>query len=313
MSRTFTSQQAKRERVPLLVGLIGASGSGKTYSALRLATGMQRVTGGTIFYIDTEARRALHYADDFDFNHVPFDPPFSPLDYLEAIEYCVAQKASIVIVDSLSHEHEGPGGVLEMHDQFLDEKAGTDWDKRQKLNFAAWIKPKGQRQRLINTMLQLGVNLICCFRAKEKMKLQTGAQPKELGWMPIAGAEFLYEMTATCLLYPRSDGTPTWNPTLPGERQMAKLPKQFIDAFKEEQLSEDIGEKLAQWAAGDEKPPSEDEMVAAVHEATAAKSVDELQTIGATHGSRAWTPAHRLEIKRAINARKKTIEKESQP
>ena len=114
--RTFTDQPAKRERVPLLVGLFGPSGSGKTYSALRLATGMQRITGGDIYGIDTESRRMLHYADDFTFKHLQFDAPFSPLDYLAAIDHCTKKGASIVIVDSLSHEHEGPGGVLEWHD-----------------------------------------------------------------------------------------------------------------------------------------------------------------------------------------------------
>ena len=34
--RTFEAKPAVRESVPLLVGLMGASGSGKTYSALRL-------------------------------------------------------------------------------------------------------------------------------------------------------------------------------------------------------------------------------------------------------------------------------------
>ena len=38
----------------------------------------QRVCGGDIFVIDTEARRALHYADAFKFRHVPFGAPFDP-------------------------------------------------------------------------------------------------------------------------------------------------------------------------------------------------------------------------------------------
>jgi pantothenate kinase-related protein Tda10 len=37
-ARSFQANDAKRERVPLLLGLIGPSGGGKTYSALRLAT-----------------------------------------------------------------------------------------------------------------------------------------------------------------------------------------------------------------------------------------------------------------------------------
>jgi ABC-type dipeptide/oligopeptide/nickel transport system ATPase subunit len=89
--RKFDDVPAVRESVPLLIGLMGPSGSGKTYSALRLATGIQEVTGGDIYFIDSEARRALHYADSFKFKHVQLDPPFGSLDYLAAIEHCVKQ------------------------------------------------------------------------------------------------------------------------------------------------------------------------------------------------------------------------------
>ena len=46
--RTFEDRPATRDKVPLLVGLMGPSGSGKTFSALRLATGIQTVSGGDI-------------------------------------------------------------------------------------------------------------------------------------------------------------------------------------------------------------------------------------------------------------------------
>ena len=59
-ARIFTDAPATREHVPLLIGLMGPSGVGKTYSALRLATGIQTVTGGDIFVIDTETNRAKH-------------------------------------------------------------------------------------------------------------------------------------------------------------------------------------------------------------------------------------------------------------
>lgn len=98
--RTFEDKPAARERVPLLIGLMGPSGGGKTYSALRLATGIQRVSGGEIFVVDTEARRALHYADRFRFRHLAFAPPFGSLDYLAAIEHCAKKGAGVVIVDS---------------------------------------------------------------------------------------------------------------------------------------------------------------------------------------------------------------------
>ena len=64
MSVEFT--YAKRENVTVLLSLAGQSGSGKTFSALRLAKGM--APAGKIAFIDTEARRALHYAGQFSLN-----------------------------------------------------------------------------------------------------------------------------------------------------------------------------------------------------------------------------------------------------
>lgn len=256
MARTFDDKPATREQVPLLVGLGGASNSGKTYSALRMATGMREETGGDIFVIDTESRRALHYADKFDFRHVDFREPFSPDDYLAAIKHCKDRGASIIVVDSASHEHEGPGGVLEWHERELDRMAGNDFKKRDRMTFAAWAKPKAARRRLINTVVQLGVNAIFCFRAKEKLKIRRGQEPEYLGWMPISGDEWVFEMTLHCLLYPGSGGVPTWSPEHPGERVMTKLPKQFEDYLlgRRGPIDEEVGRHLAEWAKGGTAP-----------------------------------------------------------
>lgn len=250
-ARTFNDSPAVRTAVPILVGLVGPSGSGKTYSALRIATGIQRITGGDIFFIDTEARRALHYAEQFKFRHVQFDAPFGSLDYMAAIEHCVAKGAKVIVIDSLSHEHEGPGGVLEAHDVETD-RLSKQWNtSRDKVQMTAWAKPKAERRRLISTILQLGINVVLCFRAKEKLKVIPGKAPMPLGWMPIAGEEFVYEMTVNMLLLPGSGGVPTWQPEEPGERAMIKLPEQFKAIFAERRpLDEKTGEALAKWAAG---------------------------------------------------------------
>lgn len=250
-ARTFVDAPAVRERTPVIIGLVGPSGSGKTYSALRLAAGIQRVAPGEIFYIDTESRRALHYAERFAFRHVPFGKPFDPLSYLAAVEHCVSRGAATVVIDSMSHEHEGPGGVLEWHEAEVQRMSGGDASKAERVKIGAWAVPKAARRRLINGLLQLGCNLILCFRAKEKLKVVTGKPPIPRGWQPIAGEEFIYECTLNCLLYPGSNGVPTWRPDEQGEQEMIKLPEQFKSIFSgSPQLSEDVGESLARWAAG---------------------------------------------------------------
>ena len=281
--RTFQDEPAVRAAVPLLVGLAGPSGCGKTYSALRLATGMQRIQKGEIFVVDTEANRAKHYApaegepvkpgETFAFRHVEFKAPFGPLNYLTAIEHCVSRGAKIIIVDSMSHEHEGPGGVLEMHAAAVERMAGGDLKKAERVKMLAWVKPKQERRRLLNSLVQTGASMIFCFRAKEKLKMVPGKDPIPLGWMPIAGDEFVYEMTTSILLPAGARGVPEWQPEQVGERQMVKLPAQFTWlAENRNELDESVGERMAQWAAG--TASNDEELVQAI---ATAKNRSELE------------------------------------
>lgn len=249
--RTFTDSPAVRAAVPLWVGLMGPSGGGKTYSALRLAAGIQKIQGGDVYYIDTESGRALHYADKFKFRHVPFKAPFGSLDYLAALEYVASKNPGVVVVDSMSHEHEGPGGYLDLHEQET-KRIAAEWKVQLgKAQVPAWNRPAQERQRFINTALQMRGAFIFCFRSKEKLKLKTGQDIVELGWMPIAGQSFLFEMTVCGLLLPGAKGVPTWQTEFPGEKMMIKNPTQFDWLYREEKpLDEATGEALAKWAAG---------------------------------------------------------------
>lgn len=307
--RTFEDKPATREQTPLIIGLSGPSSSGKTYSALRLATGIQSVVGGDVYGIDTEAKRMLHYADRFRFRHVSFVAPFGPLDYLAAIKHCVGKGASTLIIDSMSHEHEGPGGVLEMHESEKQRMGGGD-----KQNFAAWAKPKADRRKLINGILQLPVNVIMCFRAKQKLKVISGKPPQELGWQPIAGEEFIYECALHCLMLPGARGTPSWASDNDAEQAAMKLPEQFESLFADApQLSEDIGRRLAEWASGKDLPgsaggadPLAGDVARLVAQFDAATSSDEIDAGRATASDlksgagRAWTRAHTDAIRAAI-------------
>lgn len=258
-TRRFTAALAVREQVPLLLGLMGPSGGGKTFSALRLASGIQQVVGGEIYVIDTEAKRALHYADRFRFKHVPFGEPFGSLDYLAAIRFCVDAGAKVIVIDSMSHEHEGVGGLLDFHEQELTRMAGDSYGKREAMKMLAWGKPKAARRQLINALLQIECNFIFCFRAKNSVKPmkvtddqgRTKTEVVPQGFMPIAGEEFVFEMTMNALLLPGAEGVPTWNPEHVGEKLMTKLPEQFRGLMKSPRaLDEAMGVALAEWARG---------------------------------------------------------------
>lgn len=270
--RTFEYKPAVRTAVPLLIGLNGPSSSGKTFSALRLATGIQRVVGGDIAGIDTEANRMRHYADLFKFHHVPFGPPFSPLDYLKILEFVVSKGARTIVIDSATHMHDGPGGILEMHademeaqrerkrnrrtgDEDEDEGGGSN-------SFSAWAKPKAMLRKFINEMTtgfsrpDLTLNLILCNRAKEKLKLDRRTKKVvELGLQPIISPELRYEMTTNILLRNGADGTPTWQTQLQSEQDVIKLPKAFRQLFAiNAQLDEEMGQKMAEWSTGGAAP-----------------------------------------------------------
>lgn len=258
MTRQFSDSKAVRSKVPLLIGLVSASGAGKTFSALRLATGIVKVTGGKIYYVDTEADRALHYADKFDFQHVPFAAPFNPLAYLEVAKYCRSKNdCGVIVYDSFSHEHSGVGGVLDMHEQELDRLSKGDLDKRERVGALAWGKPKQERARMIDGLIQMNANFIFCFRAQEKLdwkKKDDRGQPTDLGWQPIGAMPMIYEMTARCLLQPGSEGVPDWEPPIKAEKQLVKRPEQFRKLFAEykgKQIDERMGSEMAKWATGD--------------------------------------------------------------
>lgn len=284
--RQFEIAPAVRRTVGLLIGLVGPSSSGKTYSMLRLASGIQRVVGGDIDVIDTENGRALYYADTFKFNHLPFRPPFSPDDYLEAIRFCARRGSKTILIDSMSHEHEGPGGVLEWHEREAEQLAERWKCSKEKAQMAAWAPPKAARRRLINEVLQMNVNVLMTFRAKEKIKVVPGKDPKQLGWQPICGEEFMYEMVLQALLLPGSEGRPTWKSDLESERAIMKLPRQFREIFEKragQQLDEDLGEQLARWAAGGAKGNAE--VDALVAEYAKCASDDELKTLEQRRGA----------------------------
>lgn len=259
--RRFIVQPAVRQKVSLLMGLVGPSGSGKTYSALRLATGMAAASGGgPIVLIDTENRRAEHYADQFVFQHIDFAPPYGPLDDLAALQEAERANPAVIIIDSLSHVHDGEGGTLDCVTAELDRLAGADPSLQQKLAAAAWRRPKAARRALLSGLLRVRAHVIVCIRATERTRITREAmatEPVELGLTPIAAPEFLFEVTCSALLRAGAQGEPSWSSTLPGEHAAIKMPRQFSEVFRRAgRLDERHGERMARWASGDVLPPT---------------------------------------------------------
>nr|WP_245214381.1 AAA family ATPase [Pararoseomonas indoligenes] len=230
-----------------MFGIAGASGSGKTFSALMLAKGIANGTG-KIAVIDTEAGRALHYAPKpgekgdgirtFDFLHIDFPPPFTPERYIEAIRAAEGAGATVIVIDSMSHEWDGEGGCADM----------ADADP-------SWKTPKKRHKRMMARLIQTRTHLIFCLRAQEKVKFvknpKTGKNDiVPMGFMPICEKSFMFELSGSMTMHPESPGQPRYD--LPH-----KLNDDLRGIFAEgDRVGPDAGKRLRLWAeSGEDRPP----------------------------------------------------------
>ncbi len=161
---TFTFRPATRENTPLIVGISGPTKSGKSLSALRLAVGIGRRLSGksnpVIAMLNAEGKRGEQYADVFEkkygfkYMNCNIDAPYSPERYTEAILAMKTLNPVVGIVDSATHMHDGPGGLLEYHDSEVYRLAGDDARKQERVSWgSAWIKPKAAENKFIYAML----------------------------------------------------------------------------------------------------------------------------------------------------------------
>lgn len=154
----FEVVDAKRENAPITAAFIGGSGSGKTYSALLFARGLVG-PGGTIVVIDSEGGRANIYADDPDvggFKRIDMVEPYTSARFHEAFRAAIAAGADAVVIDSISHEHEG---FLEYADAEQKRMGFSSASNRNK-----WIKPKGDRKRFYSAISSSHAHVIVTIR-----------------------------------------------------------------------------------------------------------------------------------------------------
>ena len=268
---SFKIHPAIRQSIHPLIGIPGKSASGKTKSALLLARGIVG-PNGLIVGICTENGRMKHYAgrsaNDPDceipggFSVIDFNPPFTPARYIEALEVA-AKEADIVVVDSMSHEWNGEGGCLEIHSSFLDEKCGDNWQKRESLNMVAWNHVGKQHTPLVNYLMRYPLTLICCFRTKDKVKMekvlddQNRAKTKISTQedVPVGRKDLVWEMMLCFAVEARADG----GGYFVLQKSGTSILRREIEACGD-RISVKHGEAIARWCAGAsttaEKPKS---------------------------------------------------------
>ena len=223
-------QKAKREQVWIKVLLSGASGCGKSYSALRLATGIAEKCNSDIAYIGTEGSRDKYYADKFNYDLLQLDEPFTTDKYIEAIDDAVKSGYKVLIIDSLTHEWKW---LNETHDK-MPGNSFTNWGK---------LKPK--HHAFMEKILHSPIHVIATARGKDDWVLEdkNGKQvPKKVGMGQQQDKDISYEYTVSLMI---SQDT-----------HVASADKDNTGLFdgRYDILTEQDGVKLYDWANLGEKP-----------------------------------------------------------
>jgi len=225
----FTLKKTTRKNSKIKIGLSAPSGSGKTYSALRLAYGL---TGDwdKIGIIDTENGTAANYAPNFNtkFNVINLEAPFSPERYIEAIRTCELAGMEVIIIDSITQEWEGTGGCLEINETIAKAKfKGNTW--------TAWSETTPRHQKFINAIIYSPCHIITTVRNKIDMA-QVEGKIKKVGVKEVTREGFEYELSI--------------NLNIDRETHLAMVSKDRTNLFGDSDpflITEETGKKIKEW------------------------------------------------------------------
>ena len=228
-------RKAVRAGSKVVLGIAGQSGSGKTYTALKIARGMVD-RADEIGFLDTENKRGSLYADILDAPFMIGDlyAPFSPSRYADAIKAFQDSGVKVLVIDSGSHEHEGEGG--------LEDIAQLPITQGKKM--PDWKGAKMEHKKFMRAMLQSDMHVIVTFRAREKMDFKNPNKPTTLGIQPICEKNVMFEMTASMMMF--NEGA---------NQQFLKMPEALRHIFGAGQgyLNESHGKALIEWVNSGEK------------------------------------------------------------
>nr|WP_293303494.1 AAA family ATPase [Allomuricauda sp.] len=155
-------EKATNKEIKLRIGLSGASGFGKTYSALLLAYGLTN-DWTKIAVIDTENSSSNLYSHLGGFNILSLSPPYSPENYINAIKSCENASMEVIIIDTITHEWKGVGGCLDLH-----RKEGG--------RFRDWHKIGVLHESFINAVQMSTCQVITTVRRKQEYIIDKNQQ-----------------------------------------------------------------------------------------------------------------------------------------
>jgi hypothetical protein len=186
-------KKAERHQVKLKLAVTGPSGSGKTYSALLIAKGLS--PGGKIALIDTENGSGSLYADSPTmpgFDVLELGAPFTTKRYMESIQSAVKAGYDVLVIDSLTHQWAGEGGILDRIEKEKQARPGQN-------SFTVWAKYTPEHETFKQSILQAPIHIIATMRSKQDYIMEQndkGKQtPRKVGLAPVQREGAEYEFT----------------------------------------------------------------------------------------------------------------------
>ena len=235
-------KKATKEQAKLRLALFGVSGSGKTYTALRIATGL----GGKIAVIDTERNSACKYSDRFDFDVCDAKKPS-----IENLKMFIdeARDYDVLIIDSMTH------AWLELL-QEVEKLAKTKFGGN---TWSAWSEGTPKQMSLINALLDFPGHIIATMRVETNWTTVTNEKgkvvPVRVGEAPKQGKGIEYEFDMLMQISPEHDALVIKDRTGKYQDEVIQLP--------DEQFGKDLAEWLKDGKAATKKEkvilPPEDE------------------------------------------------------
>lgn len=202
MAEQFEIRRAERRQARLRMALCGASGAGKTWSALLLARGLVEelisrgelagTLEGKIGMVDTERRSGSLYAHVAPFDTIDLGPPYSVERYIGALHALERSGCAVVILDSISHAWASEGGVLALLDRL---------EARERFSgFGTVVNPA--QDQFVDAILRSPCHIIVTMRSKTAWVLEarekggrTVQVPKRIGMAPVQRPGIEYEFT----------------------------------------------------------------------------------------------------------------------
>lgn len=187
-------EKAVREKFKLKIALFGASGAGKTYGALQMASRIiKKEGGGKIAFLDSEGRSSRIYGELFDFYAMDLFRDYNPDLFIAAIQDAQDFGYSVLIIDSLSPAWNRKGGILEIVDS---SKLGNN-------KISGWLKGRPAQDALVDAIVRANIHIIITTRAKTEWVAEEkkgGISFKKNGVGMIQSGELEHELQATFLM-----------------------------------------------------------------------------------------------------------------